>query len=317
MNKTICKGKAHISIAIKTFIAIILIPAIILAPPLTASSDKTEIVTSFFPIYLFVKNITVDIDNIKVDLLLPSNFGCPHDYALSPDDLKKIHNADILVINGLGLEEFLDDALISANPALKIINASDSIKPVNLKYSHVYDESDSKAHQYNPHIFSSPHEASIMVTYISQRLAFYLPAYGKQIIENGRLYATGIDSVSKLYRDSLINLANPRVAELHEIFDYLAQDFGFEIVEILQKEPGQEPSAKEMLAIKKRLGEQKIAAIFTEPQYSKKIAEVMGKELDIPVYELDPVATGPISAPLDHYEQTMAKNLKILIKAMK
>ena len=88
-----------------------------------ASSNKNVLVTTF-PIYQVVRNVTQGREGLGVELMLSSQLGCPHDYTLTPQDMKKIARADILVINGLGMEEFLGAPIAKANPGIVIADSS-------------------------------------------------------------------------------------------------------------------------------------------------------------------------------------------------
>lgn len=68
---------------------------------------KQTVLATTFPIYQIVRNVTNGREGMKADLMLPSRLGCPHDYMLTPQDMQKLAKADILVVNGLGMEEFL------------------------------------------------------------------------------------------------------------------------------------------------------------------------------------------------------------------
>jgi len=291
----------------------------------TPTKGKTEILTTFFPIYLFAKNITAGIENINVDMLLPSGYGCPHDYAISPDDIKKIHQADIIIMNGLGMEEFLAKAWpsgasnsgFSKSHNAKTVVASDGLTPIRLRYYHEHENSSTSAHEYNPHVFASPKQADHMVKTITDSLVRFLPEFEKQLNSNGEEYRRKLDALSRMFEVSLQGLKNPKIVTVHEVFDYMARDYGFDIIDVIEKEPGEEPSAKELLSEIKEFRDNKIAALFSEPQYSARIVEVIGDELHLPVIKLDPVAQGPSDPPLDYYERIMIQNLNALARAMK
>lgn len=100
-------------------------------------AERTVLVTTF-PIYQIVRNVTHGYDGVKVELMLPSQMGCPHDYALTPQDMQKLAKADILVANGLGLEEFLGAPVKRANPNIALIDSSGGIKET-LQYSGGHD----------------------------------------------------------------------------------------------------------------------------------------------------------------------------------
>lgn len=107
-------------------------------------ADKQTVLVTTFPIYQIVRNITQGQEDIKVDLMLPSQFGCPLDYSLTPQDMRKLAQADILVVNGLGMEEFLGAPVEKANSDIKVIGSSTGIKEI-LQYTgeqsleHVHD----------------------------------------------------------------------------------------------------------------------------------------------------------------------------------
>ena len=91
------------------------------------NTDDFNIVTSFYPIYVFTKNITRDIPGVTVTNMSSNHDGCLHDYSLTTTDMKSLSNADAFIINGAGLEEFLEKAY-EANPSINIIDSSENIK---------------------------------------------------------------------------------------------------------------------------------------------------------------------------------------------
>lgn len=99
-----------------------------------ATENQRNVLVTTFPIYQIVRNVTQNRKSLKVDLMLPSQMGCPHDYMLTPQDMQKLALADILVTNGLGMEEFLGAPVEKANPAIKVIDSSVGIKEI-LQYS--------------------------------------------------------------------------------------------------------------------------------------------------------------------------------------
>ena len=92
----------------------------------SSEDDTLNIVTSFYPIYISTLNIVKDIPNVTLTNMTKSQTGCLHDYQLTPQDLKTLENADILIINGAGMESFLD-TIISQYPNLEIIDASSEL----------------------------------------------------------------------------------------------------------------------------------------------------------------------------------------------
>ncbi len=114
------------------------------------ATDQTVLATTF-PIYQIVRNVTDGRDGVNVDLMVPSQLGCPHDYALTPQDMQKLAKANILVVNGLGMEEFLGAPVKRANPKIIVIDSSTGIKET-LEYSegHGHDHSKAEPHAEGP-----------------------------------------------------------------------------------------------------------------------------------------------------------------------
>ena len=118
------------------------------------NEDNTlNIVTSFYPIYISTLNIVKDIPNVNLTNMTKAQTGCLHDYQLTPQDLKILENADILVINGAGMEAFLED-IISQYPNIKIIDAS---KGLNLLEDDTHDHDHDNDHD-NEHDYDHDHE---------------------------------------------------------------------------------------------------------------------------------------------------------------
>jgi zinc transport system substrate-binding protein len=280
------------------------------------TSGGTRILCSTFPVYLITRNVTKDRENAHVSLMLPAQLGCPHDYALTPDDMQKLAQSDVLVVNGLGLEEFLGAPIQKANPKIAIIDSSKDLQ-TTMEYAHSAPESglSHEHHQHsgvNPHVFASPRLVAVMADTIAEELAKFDPAGGEIYRRNAKAYAVRIDTVADELAEVGRRLKNNRIVAQHGAFDYLARDMGLEVVALLQAHAGQEPSAAEMIEIVKTIREKHAGAVFTEPQYPSKIGETIAREAGVAVATLDPVATGPENAGLDYYETTMRENRKTL-----
>ena len=94
--------------------SVLLAAMLVLAPfPREALGADLRVLTSFLPMYLFTRNVVGDAPGVAVEMMLPASLGCPHDYSLSPGDMKKIAEADLFLANGFGMEEFLHGGFIS------------------------------------------------------------------------------------------------------------------------------------------------------------------------------------------------------------
>ena len=269
-------------------------------------SDKLKIVTSFYPMYLDAMNITRGVRGVEVVNLTPSQAGCLHDYQLTPEDMKTLETADIFIVNGLGMESFLDK-VTEARPDLKIINASDTPEIVPIMQDGVP----------NPHVWMSLTYAIAQIKNISRQLCELDPEH----TDNYRRYTLEyVDQLTTLRDEMHISLdmmPNKNIVTVHDSFPYLAAEFKLNVVAVIQREPDTEPTPQELTAIIDEMNSQSVKVIFTEPQYSSKAAETIARETDAKIYTLDTIVTGDAKPEnLLDYVDRMLTNILTLVKAL-
>ena len=302
-----------------------------------SSTDKApRVLCSVFPVFLLAQAVAQG-SGLQVELMLPANMGCPHDYSLSPEDMRKLTSADVLIVNGLGLEEFLGEPIRKANPRLKTIRAGEGIEglleieddhdehaqPATVpatsaaKDGHVHGPDCEHRHEgLNPHVFASPRMAARMARKIAGELARAYPAHARLFADNAARVAGELDALADEFAQAGKTFARRKIVTEHAVFDYLARDGGLEIVAVIEEAPGQEPSAARMIELVKQVKDSHAAAVFTEPQYPAKVGQTIAREANVPVAGLDPVASGPDGAGIDYYHKTMRENLGTLRKIL-
>jgi zinc transport system substrate-binding protein len=288
---------------------------LIIAGGAFASVKKVNVLCTTFPIYQITRNVVQGSSGMNVELMLPSNLGCPHDYSLTPGDMQKIAKADVLVINGLGMEEFLGAPVKRASSRLLIIDSSAGIRNL-LEYTEedhdmkgYHEEKDHLHEGLNPHLFASPHMYGLLAVNIARGLSKADPKEAGIYGRNASEYKLKMDRLADEFTSLVKKLKNRNVVTQHGAFDYLARDTGLRIVAVLQSHPGMEPSASEMISIIGKIRKYRAGAIFYEPQFSSRTPEALSKETGIPAAILDPCATGPDNAGLDYYERVMRRNI--------
>lgn len=278
--------------------------------PVHAENGRPLVLATTFPMHQITRNVAQGRP-VTVELMLPAALGCPHDYALTPQDMMKLSKARALVVNGLGMEEFLNSALKKANPSLAVIDSSRGI--TNLL---TYIDADHAGHQgharVNPHLFVSPRMAAQLAQNIAGGLSRIDPSGALVYQENARAFGARMAVLDQRIRALGKKLVHKQIMTQHGVFDYLARDMGLTIAAVLEAHSGKEPSAAEMLGLVNTIKKKKIRAVFTEPQYPPKIALTLARETGIRVASLDPGATGPLAADLGYFDFLMDKNLKTL-----
>ncbi|MCK5804996.1 MAG: zinc ABC transporter substrate-binding protein [Lentisphaeria bacterium] len=284
-----------------------------------------QVLATTFPIYLITRNVVGDAADVDVQMLLPSELGCPHNYALSPQDMTKLGNCDVLVLNGLGLEEFLGAQTKRVAKRVTIIDSSSGIDnlilyPGTCQHHHHEgdggDVADDHQADINPHLFVSPRICAQLAENIAEGLIRCHPRNAAMYRANANAYAVRMNALADDFAALGKRIKNRRIATQHSSLDYLARDMGIEIVAVIQINAGQQPSAAELIQITAKIQKHSVGAILTEPQYPPAVAETVARETGVPTIAFDPVASGPPNAPIDYAEKVMRQNLSVLKNAL-
>jgi zinc transport system substrate-binding protein len=279
-----------------------------------------RILCTILPVYIFTLNVVGQVPDVEVKLLLPPHQGCPHNYDLTPGDLKNLSRADVLVANGLGMEPFLDNFIKEKTGKIFLIEGAGKIEPIReAPHSFRLRKTMEKtghdhAGEINGHAWVSPEKAAVMVRTIAQGLAGRDPERSREFLENGRQYARKLEELGRELKEVVSKAANKKIIAFHDILDYLARDTGLQVVAVIESQLGVEPSSRDMVRLIQTARKEKAAALFSEPPYSAKIVRSISLETGIPWFPFDPVATGKPAA--DTYERSMKKNIEILQKAL-
>lgn len=271
-------------------------------------SDKKafRIVTSFYPMYIDVINITKGVDGVEVVNMTKPQTGCLHDYQLTTEDMKTLEKADAFVVNGAGMESFLDK-VVKQQKNLKIIDASKSDEINLLKDG---DEE-------NPHVWLSVTYSIEQVKAITSQLCEADPAHADAYRKNALDYVTKLDKLRTQMHEELDNLPHKDIVTFHEAFPYLAKEFKLNVVSVIEREPGTEPTPQELEETIRQVNALPVKVLFTEPQYSPSAAKTIAAETGAKVYQLDPVVTGEANEQaMDAYIDAMKKNMEVLKEAL-
>jgi len=314
----VCKSKWGSFMQLKStrFLSLVLLSLLVLSGcgadneaqskvnPTENPSSTTTIVASFYPMYIFGLNVTKDIPNVNVIDMTKPTLGGLHDYALTTEDLKNLEGAKAFIINGAGMESFMDK-IKNQMPNLKVVEASKGIKLIK----GVGDELD------NPHVWVSISNAITQVQTIGDQLALIDPKNAAKYKENTNEYIKKLEAERTKMHLALDGIPNRNIVTFHDAFPYFAQEFKLNIAGVIELVPGSEPSAKQLGELIDKVNSLKVKALFSEPQYSTRAPETIAQETGVKVYTLDPVVTGPMDA--DAYINIMDSNLKTLQEALK
>jgi zinc transport system substrate-binding protein len=300
--------------------AAVLLLAVALLVPSGARAESLRVLASFFPMYLFSKNVVGDTSGVTVDAMLPPSLGCPHDYALTPGDMKKIAAADIFIANGLGMEEFLGTPVRQANPGIVMVETAAFVTPDRILATREGSDpgrppgEDHDHGDVNPHTWTSPRNAILQVRGIEEALSEASPRNAAAFRRNAGAYVARLEALAREYEDASLQLRGRAVVTYHDVLDYLMRDAGLTVVGHIMEVAGEEPSAGDIQRLIRTIRETKAAAVFAEPQYATRLAETVGREAGVPVRILDPVAMGDPSPTA--YEDAMRENLYTILTVL-
>ncbi|MBQ5758763.1 MAG: zinc ABC transporter substrate-binding protein, partial [Schwartzia sp.] len=267
--------------------------------------EGVQIVTSFFPMYVATINVTDGIDGVNVRNMTAPQTGCLHDYQLSVEDMKHLEDADIFVVNGGGMESFLSK-VTESKKKLQVVEAAKDIPMLK------------DAEGPNPHLWVGITCYIQQVKNIADQLAKADAKHADLYKKNAEAYIAKLNRLKQDMHAKLDPLKNRKIVTFHEAFPYMAQEFKLEIVDVVEREPGTEPTPQELEALIKQVKGMPVKALFAEPQYSPAAAETVARETGAKIYQLDPCVTGEAKPEnKDAYLKAMAKNADVLAEALK
>ena len=319
ISKWLNKMKLKKALAVAVGMAILLLSGCLPAP--TNSNKSNVIATSFYPVYIFTLNLTNGIEDLSVECMAENNVGCLHDYTLTAKDAKLLNDADVLVINGAGMEGFVHD-LGETTENICIVDSSQGIELLCDADDHSADatehgEEHSHNHEHgeNSHIWMSVDNAEKQVVNIVEGLVKVYPEHEKAIFANCDLYIARLRDLKDDMESVSLQVQDKPVISFHNAYDYMAQEMGFHIVTTIESDHGGEPSAKKLAGLSVTIKEQGVKALFTEPHYEGSAATILSAETGIGVYTLNPVLNGEDTKTA--YEDIMRENFDIILKAVK
>ena len=291
--------------------------AVAMAQSPAPKAEKLNIVTSFLPVQSHTLAIAGDHANVKQ--LLAKDTG-PHDFQLTPADVKKLSDADLLIINGAGIEEWLGELIKkSGNKNLVVVDTSNGIKLVESPEEIEIGHSHSHAHDHdhgdgaNPHIWLDPVIAKKQAVNIVAALQKADPSNASAYAQNGKVYEAKLSALDSDYRSTLAPLPNKNLVTFHDAFPYLAARYKLNYVGAISEFPEKDPTPKQLAALVDKIRSLKVGVLFAENGYAPGLLKKIAGETGAKVSELDTLEVGQ-GTPTAYLDR-MGANLESLRKA--
>ena len=264
--------------------------------------DKLHILATTYPIYLFTTALTEGVEAVEVDLLVNSQTSCLHDYTLTVKDMKAIERADVIVMNGAGLEDFMTDALSQSDAA--VIDCSEF---VDLLPSPEHPDHNGHDHgeEGDPHYWMDTGRGMT----VRDKLRLALEEY------TGPFHFSA-DYMLPDPKGILGDLSCPYLITFHDGFQYFAAECGLTLLKAVEEEEGSTASAQEIKEITALIDEYNIPAVFVEKNGSRATAEVISRETNCKIYELDMLMSGEETG-FEPYLRALYANMETVREALK
>lgn len=290
-------------------IAACLLTALFLLPLTALADEKKRIGVTLHPYYSFVTNIVGDA--AEVVPLISARFN-PHNYRPQPEDIKRCMDIDIMVVNGIGHDEFAFEIMEAADMKDKLTiifaNKEVSLIPVsgNLSGDKIV----------NPHTFVSVTASIHQIYTISKGLQAADPANAELYRKNTRKYVRALRKVKTEYMKQVVELTDLdfRCATIHGGYDYLLQEFGLQVTAVIEPGHGLKPTASQLAKTIEAIKALDVDVIFTEMDFPEKYVDTIHDETGIRIRHLSHLTKGEYTAT--SFEEGIRENLEALTSAL-
>ena len=270
------------------------------------SAEHAQIAATTLPVWEFTSRLCAGTP-ITVTRLVTEQVSCLHDYSLNVRQVKAAESAEVIVVSGAGLEDFLDDVLADA----PVIDASAGIALLCAEeHEQAHPHEEGHHHEEDPHIWLAPENAKIMARNICNGLSTRYPQYAQAFDDSLESLLEDLDALGQYGEDRLSELRCRDLITFHDGFSYFADAFDLTIAEAVEEESGSEASARELIELITLVKEMSLPAVFTETSGSTSAAGIIARETGCGLYTLDMAMSG------DSYFEAMYHNIDTIKEAL-
>lgn len=262
-----------------------------------AGSDFT-VVTSFYPMYIAAKNIIGDCEGVTLESLSGPQTGCMHDYQLTTEDMRMLSAADVFIVNGGGIENFLADTA-KQYPHLTLVASCEQVQLL----------------ENNAHAWMSVADYMIQVRTIADALAALDTDHKASYRKHATEYLSKLEELYQEQQELVKQYESyPNVLIFHEALEYTARDYGMRVRGGIDLDEERQVSAKETADVLRQIRGQQADMILAEELYGRRMCETIQKEAEVEVVYLDTCVRGDGDA--DSYLKAMRGNLAKMEQAL-
>ena len=278
---------------------------------------RVTVVATTYPVYLLASAVAENVDGVVVERLNTGAVSCLHDYTLTVSDMKLIESADVIAMNGAGLEDFMDDALSAAQGS--VIDCSEGVQLLEAVGHDHHEGDESDGEHYDPHIWMDPENAMIMAGNIQRGLSQADPDNAQAYSDNLASATVLLSSWDSNFQD-IIQEAEQEggvtisgLITFHDGFQYFAKALDLPLLAAIEEEEGSEASAQVINETVSLVKENNIPIIFTEINGSDATAQAIARETGCQVGQLTMLMDGPDDGKLSNYLDGLSSNVTAIV----
>ncbi|MBT5855156.1 zinc ABC transporter substrate-binding protein [bacterium] len=276
----------------------------LLCSSVNAAEKNIQIVTTITDLKVLAERIGGN--HVSVISLTRGNQD-PHHVQIKPSDILKVKKADILIINGLGIDDWINPLINkSRNNRIRsgtpgYINASTAVSILDIPKGKV-DRSSGDIHLHgNPHYNLSPTEMRKVVLLISKRLSSQYPLLANDFSRNTKDYLNTLDQKILTWKNRMKPFSKTRIVTFHNGWQYFFKEFGLESGGYMEPKPGVSPSPKHINTLIQRIKESHTLLLFKEPYFPESIPNKLASQSKIKVSNV-PSYVGGVSSVNSYIE---------------
>jgi zinc transport system substrate-binding protein len=277
----------------------------VLAQPFK-NGERLTVGITLHPYYSFVAAIVGS--KAAIVPLIGAGYN-PHNYNPLPDDMKRAQSLDVLVVNGVGHDQWAFEIMeASGGSGVPYIYANDAVSLIP-----VAGTADTSV---NAHTFISTITAIQQVYEIARQLGTFDPVNADEYNRNSRAYATRLRRLKAEYSAEIAKLdaSNFRAATMHGAYGYLMQEFGLQISAVIEPRHGVEPTARQLAQTIDDIRAAGVNVLFAEKFFAGQLADTIQTETGVQVFSFSHISDGEYSPSL--FEDEMRYNLESLKAAI-
>lgn len=245
-------------------------------------------------------------ERVEVRAVMPPGTDS-HTYQPSPREVAQLAEAAVVIYNGSDLEPWMERQLEAVAPNVRTVILSEGLEAFAVEEEeHGYDheespltpeahdatpgprEEHSHEHAVNPHFWLDPDFATVYIERIASALAEADPHNAATYQANAARYVREIRAFDDWAKAQIATIPPERrkLVTFHDAFPYFAAHYGLELVGVVVPSPGREPLPQEVANLVAQIRQQRVSAIFIEPQFNPKLAQTIAQEAGVQVLEL-------------------------------